>query len=123
MSGTHVTVALSDSARCGQVTVLSVHVVSATARVITQPDTKVLDGCWSLLVNLLTEKDFSLSLLHLAQHRRKVPVARLGLRTIRRKDAHLVDRRSPHLTGRHHPTYHLVLLQISARSHRVDCRR
>ena len=34
--------ALSDGSRGGQVSVLSVHVVGAAARVVTQPDTKVL---------------------------------------------------------------------------------
>lgn len=44
--------ALSDSSRCGQVSVLSVHVVGSTTRVVTQPDSKVLHLQRSFLVNL-----------------------------------------------------------------------
>lgn len=44
--------ALSDGSRGGQVPVLSVHVVGAAARVVTQPDTKVLHLQRGLLVDL-----------------------------------------------------------------------
>lgn len=52
--GAHLSVALSNSALGGQVSVLSVHVVSATARVVTQPDGKVLDFDWLSLEYLFT---------------------------------------------------------------------
>lgn len=44
--------ALSDGSRGGQVSVLSVHVVGATAGVVTQPDTKVLHLQGGLLMDL-----------------------------------------------------------------------
>lgn len=44
--------ALSDRSRGGEVSVLAVHVVGATAGVITQPDAKVLYLQWRLLMNL-----------------------------------------------------------------------
>ncbi len=50
--GTHVSVALSDGTLGGQVSVLSVHVVCARARVVSQPDGEVLDLQWSSLVDL-----------------------------------------------------------------------
>jgi len=117
MTCTHVTVALGNGAGSRQVAILAVHVVRAAARVVAQPDAKVLNGRRSLLVHLLTEEDLALSLLNLSQHGRKVPVARLGLRSVRRKDAHLVDGRCPLLVRRHHPTNHLVLLQSSRGPH------
>jgi len=43
VAGTHVTIALGDGGRDGQVTVLAVHVVSAAAGVVAQPDAEVLD--------------------------------------------------------------------------------
>ena len=44
--------ALCDCSRCGQVPVLSVHVVGAATRVVTQPDAEVLHLEWGLLVHL-----------------------------------------------------------------------
>ena len=43
---------LSDGRGGGQVPVLAVHVVNATARRVTQPDTKVLDPSRSFLIHL-----------------------------------------------------------------------
>ncbi len=50
--GAHVSVALSDGALGGQVSVFSVHVVCARARVVSQPDGEVLHLQWSSLVDL-----------------------------------------------------------------------
>lgn len=44
--------ALRDGSRGGQVSVLSVHVVSSTTRIIAQPDTKILYLQGRLLVDL-----------------------------------------------------------------------
>ena len=44
--------ALSDGSRCGQVSVLSVHVVGSTARVVTQPDAEVLHLQGGFLMDL-----------------------------------------------------------------------
>lgn len=51
--------ALCDSSRGGQVSVLSVHVVSSTTRIIAQPDTKVLylQGCLLMDLNQATAAD------------------------------------------------------------------
>lgn len=56
VAGTHVTVALSDSSRHCQVSVLTVHVVGARAGVITQPNTKVLDLQWAAVMDLVNNK-------------------------------------------------------------------
>ena len=52
MTSAHVAVALCDGALRGQVTVLPVHVVCATARVVTQPDGEVLHLEWLALIDL-----------------------------------------------------------------------
>lgn len=50
--GGRVLTALGDGSRRGQVSVLSVHVVSSAARVVAQPDAKVLHLQGRLLVDL-----------------------------------------------------------------------
>ena len=52
MSSSHVRIQSLDSIRPRHLTILFVHVVGAGARVISNPDTKVLDLQWALLVNL-----------------------------------------------------------------------
>lgn len=52
MAGSHVGVEGIDSVRSGHLSVLSVHVVSAGAGVISDPDTEVLDLLGVLLVEL-----------------------------------------------------------------------
>ena len=52
----HVRVASLNCSNAGQLTVLLVHVVGAGARVVADPDTKVLDLKWLLLVDLEEKK-------------------------------------------------------------------
>lgn len=49
--------ALSDSSRCGEVPVLSVHVVGSAAGVVAQPDAEVLHLQRRLLVDLTRKHD------------------------------------------------------------------
>ncbi len=55
--------ALGDSSRCGQVSVLSVHVVGAAPRVVTQPDTKVLHLLRGFLMDLHESNNSRASLM------------------------------------------------------------
>lgn len=52
VAGSHVRVQGLDSIGSGQLSVLLVHVVSARTRVVSQPDTEVLDLLGVLLVDL-----------------------------------------------------------------------
>jgi hypothetical protein len=52
MTGSHVLVQGVDGFGTGHLTVLFIHVVGAGARVVADPDTKVLDLGGALLVNL-----------------------------------------------------------------------
>lgn len=53
--------ALRDGSRRGQVSVLSVHVVSSTTRIIAQPDAKILYLQGRLLVDLSRQQQQSFS--------------------------------------------------------------
>ncbi len=52
MAGSHVAVALCDSGGDGEVPVLTVHVVGARPRVITQPNTEVFHFQWAFFIHL-----------------------------------------------------------------------
>ena len=52
VTGGHVLVEGLDGSNAGHLTVLLVHVVSAGARVVSDPDAEVLDLLWALLVDL-----------------------------------------------------------------------
>ena len=52
VAGTHVTVALSDSSRHSQVSVLTIHVVGARAGIRAKPDAKVLNLQWASVMDL-----------------------------------------------------------------------
>lgn len=52
VTGSHVLVERVDGVGPGNLTVLLVHVVGARARVVTDPDTEVLDGTGALLEDL-----------------------------------------------------------------------
>jgi len=88
VTGTHVTVASSNSFASCQVSVLSVHVVGSTARVVSQPYSKVLDLHRSLLINPVNTDNLSSGFLELSKLTQEVPETRLGDSPIRSKDSH-----------------------------------
>lgn len=92
MASSHIPIALSDGSRGGQVSVLSVHVVGAATRVVTQPDTKVLHLQRGFLVNQATVDCLSGGLLHLPQLGDEVPETGLGHDMVRGEDPHPVQR-------------------------------
>ena len=53
MTGSHITIALCNSSRDSQISVLTVHVVGTRTRIITKPDTKVLDLQWASVMDLV----------------------------------------------------------------------
>lgn len=76
------------------VTVLAVHVVASSARVVSQPDTVVLDAlCGVRLLDLLYLDDLTIGLLDLLETSQKVPETRLGDDLIGCKDGHAVQGR------------------------------
>jgi hypothetical protein len=93
VAGSHVGVEGLDGIGSGHLTVLAVHVVSARARVVADPDTEVLDLLGVLLVQLVDADDLTSGLLDLAQTAQEVPVTGLGDGLVGSEDRHAVHRR------------------------------
>ena len=73
MTSSHIPIALGDSGRDGQVTVFTVHVMGSGTRIITKPDTEVLDFQGLLFVDFLNTDNFASSFLKFPQLTQKVP--------------------------------------------------
>lgn len=91
VAGSHVGVERLDSICSGQLTVLLVHVVRAGTRVISDPDTEVLDLEGVLLVDSLDADDLTSGLLDLLETAQEVPVSGLGDRLVGSEDGHAVE--------------------------------
>jgi hypothetical protein len=113
VTGGHILVESVDGGDAGHLTVLLVHVVSARARVVADPDTEVLDLLGALLgdlkyisacsilpsgrvrgvfaTHLVQGDDLAVGLLDLAELAKEVPEPRLGDNIVGRKDTHAVD--------------------------------
>lgn len=93
VSGSHVLVKSLDGGSARQVTVLLVHVVGARARVVSDPDTKVLDLVGVLLRDSLDANDLTGRLLDLSELLHEVPVSRLGNNSVGSEDRKTVKLR------------------------------
>jgi hypothetical protein len=112
VAGSHVLVQGFDGVGSAEFTELLVHVVGAGARVVTDPDTEVLDLGRTLLGDLcdalvssyvsratsilgytydVEADDFTVGLLDLLQLGEEVPETRLGHNCVRGEDAHAVQ--------------------------------
>jgi len=94
MPGSHILIVALDGIRARELTVLLVHVVCTRARVITDPNTEVLDLQRLLFMNNVDADDFTIGFFDLLQLPEEVPEPRLRDDLIRRKDAHTIDFRS-----------------------------
>jgi hypothetical protein len=109
VSGTHVSVALWDCTSSGQVPVLPVHVVCATAGVTAWPDAKVLHAQGWLLKHLPAVHNLPGWLLHPLQLQHKVPEVGLGHHMVGCKDSHTVQWWCVAFWGWQAAPHHLVL--------------
>lgn len=91
MTGSHVRVHGLDGGASGHLTVLLVHVVGTGARVVTDPDTEVLDLERVLLGDLVHGDDLAVGLLDLLELHQEVPETGLGNDLIGGKNAHAVE--------------------------------
>lgn len=91
VTGSHVLVQRVDSGGSRQLTVLLVHVVCTGARVVSDPDTEVLDLERVLLVDLVQRDDLTVGLLDLLELGHEVPETGLGNDIVRGEDAHAVE--------------------------------
>ena len=93
VSAGHVVVQVVDGGVQGHVSVLTVHIVGAAARVVLHPDTEVLHGCAVLLGDLVDVEDLTGGLLHLSHLMHEVPESGLGHHLVGGEDLHSVSRR------------------------------
>jgi len=80
-----------DGTDSGELPELLVHVVGSRSRVVSEPDTKVLDLEGSLLVDDVDSDNLTVGLLDLLQLPQKVPEPRLGDDLVGSKDPHPVE--------------------------------
>ena len=92
MTSTHIAIALCHGITDSQITVFTVHVVSAGTRVITQPDAEIFDLNGRCLVDLFQADNLTGGLLELFQLAQEVPETGLGDNAIGSKDSHFVER-------------------------------
>ena len=117
MSTGHLIVKLSDGTAKGEVSVLTVHIVSSRSGVISQPDTVVLDVSGVLLVDLDNVKDFSGRLLHLSELVHEIPVLGSSDDNVWGEDKHSVSLWVWELGGWCLSSDNLVLVHWSTDSH------
>jgi hypothetical protein len=91
MSGGHILVQRLNSISSCHFPVLLVHVVGAGARVVSNPDTEVLDLERALLVDLVERNDFTVGLLDFSELHQKVPESRLGDHIVGSENSHAVE--------------------------------
>lgn len=80
-----------DGISARELAVLLVHVVGSRTRIVTDPDTKVLNLHGLLLENLVAGDNLTSGLLDLLHLLQEVEETRLGNDLVRGKDAHLVE--------------------------------
>jgi len=113
VAGGHVLVESDNGLTSGHLTVLLVHVVGTRARVVSDPDTEVLDLERVLLVDLVQAHDLTVGLLDLAELGQEVPETGLGNNIVRCEDAHAVELRARVRIGRQVASDDLVFLQAT----------
>lgn len=93
VASSHVRVQGLDGIGSGQLAVLLVHVVGTRSRIVSQPNTEVLDLLGVLLVDRLDADDLTSGLLDLLETTQEVPVTGLGDSLVRGEDGHPVHGR------------------------------
>lgn len=109
VTGSHVHVQALNSFNTAHRTELLVHVMSTGTRIITQPDTKVLDLHRLLFADGGAGNDFTSSTLGLLQLTEEVEETGFGDDFVGSEDAHLVELRSGVLFGWELTTNNLIL--------------
>ena len=123
VSTSHFLVALLNSTEEGVITILLVHVVSTGTRVVSQPDTVVLDFGVSL-VNLqksaitqqnsylVDSKNFTSTLLHLLESVHEVPVTGLSSDSVGSEKTHSVNFGFRVSFGRKSTTNNVIIVNL-----------
>lgn len=114
VSGSHVLVEGLDSTSSSNVSELLVHVVGTRSRVVSDPDTEVLNLGRSLFVDLANGNNLTSSLLNSSELGQKVPESRLGNNSVRGKDSHSVELGLRIDLARELSSDDLIFLQVTA---------
>jgi hypothetical protein len=109
----HVLVKGINSSGTRKLTVLLVHVVGTGTRVVTDPDTEVLDLVGSLLVDLVNGDNLTSSLLNSSELGQEVPESRLGNNSVGSKDSHTVELGLRLALGRETTANNLVFIETT----------
>ena len=117
VTSSHLVIKLRHGSSELQVTVLAVHVVGSGARVVTEPDSVVLDGAGVLLDKLDAVKNLTSGLLHLTELTHEVPELGLGSHRVGGEDNHTVGLGVGVLLSGSLTADHLVLAHDSSSSH------
>lgn len=91
MSRSHILVQCLDSISAAQFSVLLVHVVRAGARVVTDPDAKVLDLERALLMDDIERHNLAGRFLDLSQLLEEIPKSGLGDHSVGSENTHAVE--------------------------------
>lgn len=113
VTSSHVLVKGLHSVSAGQLSELLVHVVGSGSRVVTEPDTEVLDLGRTLLVDLVDGHNLTVGLLNSSQTGQEVPEAGLGHHGVGGEDAHTVELRLRLLLAWEATTDHLVFVETT----------
>lgn len=117
VTSSHLVVKLRHSSGELQVTVLAVHVVGSGTRVVTEPDSVVLDSTGVLLDKLDAVKNLTSGLLHLTELTHEVPELGLGSDRVGSEDNHAVSLGVGVLVSASLTADNLVLAHFSCSSH------
>jgi hypothetical protein len=91
MSGSHILIQCLDSIGAAQFSVLLVHVVSARARVVTNPDAKILDLERALLMDDIEGHNLASGFLDFSQLLEEIPESGLGNDGVGCENTHAVE--------------------------------
>lgn len=86
--------------------------MGAGARVITKPDTVVLDTVWFPFKDLVDRDDLTGGALNLVETLQEIPVTALSYHFIGSKEAHAIQPWMWLRVGREMATHHLVFVQL-----------
>lgn len=123
VSTSHFLVALLNGTEEGVITILLVHVVSTRTRVVSQPDTVVLDFGVSLVdlqksaimqrnTYLVDSKNFTSTLLHLLKSVHEVPVTGLSSDSVGSEKTHSVNFGFRVSFGRKSTTNNVIIVNL-----------
>ena len=123
VSTSHLLVALLNSTEESVITILLVHVVSTGTRVVSQPDTIVLDFGVSLVdlpksaitrsnAYLINSKNLTSTLLHLLKSVHEIPITRLGSDGVGSEKTHSVNFGFRVSFGRKSTTNNVIIVNL-----------